>query len=38
VTIVLAVAVGILPVFLFLGVLVLIDSYKLVAVRAILRS
>jgi RsiW-degrading membrane proteinase PrsW (M82 family) len=35
---VLAVAVSILPVFLFLGVLVLIDSYKLVALRAILLS
>ncbi|HKA59170.1 MAG TPA: PrsW family glutamic-type intramembrane protease [Gemmatimonadales bacterium] len=37
-TIVLAVAVGVLPVFLFLGALVLIDSYKLVALRAILLS
>ena len=37
-TIVLAVAVSILPVFLFLGALVLIDSYKLVALRAILLS
>jgi RsiW-degrading membrane proteinase PrsW (M82 family) len=35
---VLAVAVSILPVFLFLGVLVLIDSYKLVALRAVLLS
>jgi RsiW-degrading membrane proteinase PrsW (M82 family) len=35
---ILAVAVSILPVFLFLGVLVLIDSYKLVALRAILLS
>ena len=34
----LAVAVGILPVLLFLGALVLIDSYKLVALRAILLS
>ena len=34
----LAVAVSILPVFFFLGVLVLIDSYKLVALRAILLS
>ena len=37
-TTVLAVAVSILPVFLFLGALVLIDSYKLVALRAILLS
>ena len=37
-TTVLAVAVSVLPVFLFLGVLVLIDSYKLVALRAILGS
>ena len=37
-TTVLAVAVSILPVFLFLGVLVLIDSYKLVSLRAILLS
>ena len=37
-TTVLAVAVGVLPVFLFLGALVLIDSYKLVALRAILLS
>ena len=37
-TIVLGVAVGVLPVFLFLGALVLIDSYKLVALRAILLS
>ena len=35
-TAVLALAVGVLPVFLFLGALVLIDSYKLVALRAIL--
>jgi RsiW-degrading membrane proteinase PrsW (M82 family) len=35
---VLAVAVSVLPVFLFLGALVLIDSYKLVALRAILLS
>jgi RsiW-degrading membrane proteinase PrsW (M82 family) len=34
----LAVAVSVLPVFLFLGVLVLLDSYKLVALRAILLS
>ncbi len=34
----LAVAVSVLPVFLFLGALVLIDSYKLVALRAILAS
>jgi len=38
VTTVLAVAVSILPVFLFLGALVLIDSYKLVALRAVLLS
>jgi RsiW-degrading membrane proteinase PrsW (M82 family) len=38
VTIVLGVAVGFLPVFLFLGALVLIDSYKLVTLRAILLS
>ncbi len=37
-TAVLEVAVSILPVFLFLGALVLIDSYKLVALRAILLS
>lgn len=37
-TTVLAVGVGVVPVFLFLGVLVLIDSYKLVALRAILLS
>ena len=36
--IVLGVAVGVLPVFLFLGALLLIDSYKLVALRAILLS
>ena len=35
---VLAVAVSVLPVFLFLAALVLIDSYKLVALRAILLS
>lgn len=35
---VLGIAVSILPVFLFLGALVLIDSYKLVALRAILLS
>jgi protease PrsW len=38
VTVVLAVAVSVLPVFLFLAALVLIDSYKLVALRAILLS
>jgi len=38
VTTVLALAVGVLPVFLFLGALVLIDSYKLVTLRAILLS
>ena len=37
-TTVLGVAVSVLPVFLFLGALVLIDSYKLVALRAILLS
>lgn len=37
-TTVLGVAVGIVPVLLFLGALVLIDSYKLVALRAILLS
>ena len=37
-TIVLGVAVGFLPVFLFLVALVLIDSYKLVTLRAILLS
>lgn len=37
-TTVLAVAVSVLPVFLFLGALVLIDSYKLVALRAVLLS
>lgn len=37
-TTVLAVAVSILPVFCFLGALVLIDSYKLVGLRAILLS
>lgn len=37
-TVVLAIAVSVLPVFLFLGALVLIDSYKLVAWRAILLS
>lgn len=37
-TLILAFAVGVLPVFLFLGALVLIDSYKLVALRAILLS
>jgi len=38
VTAVLAIAVGVLPVFLFLGALVLVDSYKLVALRTILVS
>jgi len=38
VTTVLGIAVSVLPVFLFLGALVLIDSYKLVALRAILLS
>jgi hypothetical protein len=38
VTIVIAIVTSILPVFLFLGALVLIDSYKLVALRAILLS
>jgi len=38
VTTVLGVAVGALPVILFLGALVLIDSYKLVTLRAILLS
>ena len=37
-TTVLAVVVSVLPVFLFLGALVLIDSYKLVALRAVLLS
>ena len=37
-TTVLGVAVGVLPVVLFLGALVLIDSYKLVTLRAILLS
>lgn len=37
-TAVLGVAVSVLPVFLFLAALVLIDSYKLVALRAILLS
>ena len=37
-TAVLAVAVSVLPVFLFLGALLLIDSYKLVSLRAILQS
>ncbi len=37
-TAVVAIAVSVLPVFLFLGALVLIDSYKLVAFRAILLS
>ena len=37
-TAIFAIAVSVLPVFLFLGVLVLIDSYKLVALRAILLS
>jgi len=38
VTTVLAIAVSVLPVFAFLGTLVLIDSYKLVALRATLLS
>jgi len=38
VTTVLAIAIGVVPVLLFLGALVLIDSYKLVALRAILLS
>jgi hypothetical protein len=38
VTDVLAIAVSVLPVFLFLGALVLIDSYKLVTLRAVLLS
>lgn len=33
-----AIAVSVLPIFLFLGALVLIDSYKLVALRAVLLS
>jgi RsiW-degrading membrane proteinase PrsW (M82 family) len=33
---VVAIAISVLPVFLFLGALVLIDSYKLVALRAVL--
>lgn len=37
-TTILGVAVGVVPVFLFLGALVLIDSYKLVSLRAILVS
>ena len=37
-TAVIAIAVSVVPVFLFLGALVLIDSYKLVALRAILLS
>ena len=37
-TTVLGIAVSVLPVFLFLAALVLIDSYKLVALRAILLS
>ena len=37
-TTVLAIVVSVLPVFLFLGALVLLDSYKLVALRAILVS
>ncbi len=37
-TVVLAAAVGVLPVFLFLGALVVIDSYKLVTLRAVLLS
>jgi RsiW-degrading membrane proteinase PrsW (M82 family) len=38
VTIVVALVVSVLPVFLFLGALVVIDSYKLVALRAVLLS
>jgi RsiW-degrading membrane proteinase PrsW (M82 family) len=38
VTTVFAITVGVLPVFLFLGALVLIDSYKLVTLRAVLLS
>jgi protease PrsW len=38
VTTIVGVAVGIVPVFVFLGALVLLDSYKLVALRAILVS
>jgi len=38
VTVAVAVTVSVLPVFVFLGALVLIDSYKLVALRAILLS
>jgi len=38
VTVVVAFAVSVLPVFLFLGALVLIDSYRLVALRAVLLS
>lgn len=37
-TIVVALVVSVLPVFLFLGALVVIDSYKLVALRAVLLS
>ncbi|HEY2857939.1 MAG TPA: PrsW family glutamic-type intramembrane protease [Terracidiphilus sp.] len=37
-TALLAIAVSVLPVFLFLGALLLIDSYKLVSLRAILLS
>ena len=37
-TVVVAFAVSVLPVFMFLGALVLIDSYRLVALRAILLS
>ena len=37
-TTILGIAFSVLPVFLFLGALVLIDSYKLVALRAILLS
>lgn len=37
-TTIFGVVVGIVPVFLFLGALVLLDSYKLVALRAILLS
>jgi RsiW-degrading membrane proteinase PrsW (M82 family) len=38
VTAILGIVVSVLPVFLFLGALVLLDSYKLVALRAILLS
>jgi RsiW-degrading membrane proteinase PrsW (M82 family) len=38
VTLLLAIAIGVLPVFLFLGALLVIDSYKLVTLRAVLLS